>query len=198
MDSIQGLGYYGLNKQQNQSLLSPLADPLQGQNGQSASSLRRDIQQRVDEILSGVEPDANGKITMDGLIAKKDELIASFEEGVKADLVALGVDPDVEFTLAHDERSNTLSASSNHPQADVVKQYFRDHPERADEFAQIRMMSRVADMAQNPVPSMEFRKQMQLQFAGEMASQGYLAGSPMHLGFSGAGATPLMGLSMMV
>lgn len=204
MNPIQGLGHYGLKQQQaSQGQLNNLAGDLQGQLGQqgglmSPAMLRRDAQDRVDKMLAGVEPDANGKITMDGVTAKKDELIASFEAGIKEDLAALGVDPDIEFTLSHDERTNSIAVSSDHPQAEVVQQYFDDHPERAAEFAQIRMLERVADMARNPASPSVMRKQMQLQFMDELAGQGYVSGGPLNFGFAGGGMLPMRGVSLTV
>lgn len=208
MSAITGIAAYNLNSYTNSSLFSSrtnddsdssktsLAEKLlQGSNDYSGV-----ISSQIESILASIGTGEDGKVTTDGLSAALDSLVNEFEEKVKSDLQALGVDEDVEFTVTYDEGTGALKVTScsDSESAAVIQQYFDENPDLADEFYNITMVSKVADLVDGSSSTSEFRRSMELEFIEELTSSGALSGDSLMLGFSADEILQLQGINLLV
>ncbi len=128
-----------------------------------SSNTMAGIAREVEAALSGVEPDKNGRITFQRVAEHKKAREEEFANQVKKDLLALGVDEDIEFRLVSNS-SGGVSVVSDHEDAAMVERYFKANPEMAEQFSQIEMLGnfdRARQYQSKPVSDM--RKEIQMQ-----------------------------------
>jgi hypothetical protein len=114
-----------------------------GAPNEDAYPSKAEIRSQVQEILSGIEPSEGGKVTLDDVVKHRDEQLEGFENKVKQDLVALGVDENIEFTLTRDRSTGQLVASGNHEDIPKVQQYLDSNHELTDVYGHIQTLMNV-------------------------------------------------------
>ncbi len=121
-------------------------------------------------------------VNSESINEKLDELQKEFEAKVKEDLKALKVSDDVDFRVALDD-SGKVKVYSTHSDAKAVQKYFDDHPEMAEQVANIEAMSGLVNsMAKNKEAGLALnpailRKNLQMEsinsfFAGMNGEEG--------------------------
>lgn len=208
MSFITGVAAYGVSSYQSNSLLNSMTG---NDSDSSTTSLANTLLQasndysgviasQINSILASIGADENGEVTADNLSEAVDTLADAFEEKVKSDLQALGVDEDVEFTVTYAEGTGSLKVTScsDSASASVIQQYFNENPDLADTFHNITMISKVADLVDGSTPTTQFRKSMELEFIDELSASGVLSGDSLTLGFSADELLKLQGVNLSV
>lgn len=149
-------------------------------------------QASLSKALAAIKSEkGSDRITFDDVEAYRNKLEEDFSAKLKEDLLKLGVDPDVEFTLVTDS-SGRLNVVSDHPDKAKIQQYFDANPGMAEQFETIQSLSNFKRSAESPQvrdwDSMrELKKGLQAQaieifFATAQEATGF---SPMYADYSG-------------
>lgn len=107
-------------------------------------------------------------VTADSIAEKLEELQQDFQDKVKQDLKALKVSDDVDFRVALGD-DGKIKVYSDHKDAKTVQKYFDDHPELAEDVADIEALSGLTSaMAKNKESGMALnqaalRKSLQME-----------------------------------
>lgn len=155
-----GLGLNGSSSSSSSSTSSTSASPYSSGGVESLST--RELRDRINTILEDV-PKSGSKVSFQDVIDYRDKLQAEFEAKAKADLDALGVDTERDFTLSYDAGTNKVTVDSGHPDKKIIDKYFEDKPEMRDAFAKIVTLSKLSGCAEKKLSPTAFKQQMQQQ-----------------------------------
>ena len=133
----------------------------------------------------------SSRVTFDDVNAYREKLEEEFSSKIKKDLLELGIDPDVEFTLTTDSAGN-IKVISSHADKAKIQKYFDDNPKMAETFDTIQTLSNFKRSAESPQvrdwDSMRERKKglqaqaIEIFFATAQEATGF---SPMYADYSG-------------
>ena len=91
-------------------------------------------------LFEGMKLSGGSQVSFASLQKYREGLEASFSETVRKDLLALGVDKDIEFRLASDGQGG-VSVVSNHADKAKVEKYFKDNPDMVAKFNDIQALT---------------------------------------------------------
>ena len=181
-----------------------LAGTVADSSSDDSGSLKSRLRSRIDALLAGI-PQSGGKLTFQDVLDYRDQLREDFEAQAKADLEALGVDTDLDFTLSYDADTNTVTADSGHPDKKVIDWYFANNEEMTEAFAQVVTYSNLAKPAETSVSAEQMVHQLQLDtmsawFSDNLSTSSLSSGlaGMGTLMFSGTGESTFFGLDLMV
>lgn len=157
-------------------------------------------QAALSSALADIKKDTGSeRITFTDVENYREKLEDEFSSTVKEDLLKLGVDPDVEFTLVTDS-SGKLTVVSSHPDKAKIQKYFDSNPKMAEKFETIQALSNFKKAADSPLvrdwdTMRDIKKGLQAQAleiffaAAQDAGAGF---SSMYADFGADGATNYM------
>lgn len=186
------------DQERNDQLLQLEGAPPRDGEGQST---RAAIRERVNKILEDVEPGPSGKITMDDVLAKKDEYLHGFDESISNDLKGLGVDESIEFTLSMNSANGRIQVQSDHPDKRLVELYLQEHPELCEKYARIQTLANVTRMSEEKLSLSGMRKELQMDAAKYLSSLPEVATgnfSPLYMSKEQSGLAGFFGLNMSI
>ncbi len=91
-------------------------------------------------LFEGMKLSGGSQVSFASLQKYREGLEASFSETVRKDLLALGVDKDIEFRLASDGQGG-VSVVSKHADKAKVEKYFKDNPDMVAKFNDIQALT---------------------------------------------------------
>jgi hypothetical protein len=91
-------------------------------------------------LFEGMKLSGGSQVSFASLQKYREGLEASFSETVRKDLLALGVDKDIEFRLASDGQGG-VSVVSNHADKAKIEKYFKDNPDMVAKFNDIQALT---------------------------------------------------------
>ncbi|MGE4552386.1 MAG: hypothetical protein AB7D57_04705 [Desulfovibrionaceae bacterium] len=182
--------YYNM-QYQSQNLLNQTSDgsssssaaSLLGSGSSSSSSLGTRysaVAGQVQSLLADV-PQSGSKLTFQDIIDYRDQLQDEFEAKARTDLEALGVDVDADFALSYNAATDTVTASSSHPDKAIIDQYFADNADMRDLFGQVVTYTNLLEPVESGLTPSQIRTQlsadtMNIWFQDNLASDSLLGG----------------------
>lgn len=106
-------------------------------------------------IVREVERANDGALSFNHLAAHRDELEAKWDREVRSDLFSIGVDLTTPFRLVHDAASDSVTASSDHPDTLRIDQYFMGNQQKALDFKKRLTLDKLVDVAQRTLSTEE-------------------------------------------
>lgn len=202
---ISGLNGYGqmpprAQGQEEQEGIAARAQGYGGAKSGGSSDLLHSIRGKVRDILDEIEPSDGKRLRMEDVTAHRDKLLEEFQGKVKSDLLALGVDPDIEFSLGMSADGGKLTVSSQHPQKEVVEKYLQSDSNLVKEFERIKIINDLARYAQAGKSPSEIIKEVQADLLKYMqpGDEDWFAPSTLHLRMTTQGLSTMNGLSVSV
>ena len=111
-----------------------------GKNAYAVSATSGVGQAAINRALSEMAGTVEGPITFAKIAEYRKSLEAGFTRDIKADLLAMGVDPDVDFTLSMTAEGQ-ISVLCNDPASKAaITAYLNKNPERCDTFGYIQAL----------------------------------------------------------
>jgi hypothetical protein len=114
--------------------------------GGSYFKSKAEIRKQVESALSLVTPGKTGKITMADITASRDSRLAEFKDTVSKGLLAVGVDPKVDFTLGYNSSTGKLIVNTTSSDKRKIEAYFAANPDLAEEFNSVQKLDAMANM----------------------------------------------------
>ena len=143
-------------------------------NQAAGSLLTTQGRAELEKALESMKKAGYASFTFADIDDYRKNLEAQFSEAVKSDLAAMGVDPDIEFSLVLDG-NGALAVVSDHPDKAVVEHYFADNPEMVDVFKHIQALSNLKKaQTRSPMQAAEYSKNLKLSLQAE-AVQAFFA-----------------------
>ena len=177
--------YYSM-QYQSQSLLNQTSDGTStSATGSSSGSSNlgtryNSVSSQVQSLLADV-PKSGDKLTFQDIIDYRDKLQDQFEAQARKDLEALGVDVDLDFALSYDAASDTVTASSSHPDKAIIDKYFAGNSDMRDLFGQVVSYTNLLDPVETKLTPSQISTQlradsMRLWFEENSDSSSFLGG----------------------
>lgn len=202
--SISGIGSASYSN--NLSLLQVLQDDETSSTEASTSSLtatttwQTQIKSQIDSYLSDIPKGDDGTLSFQDVDDYLTQLEEAWDETVKADLEALGVDPDAEYPLSYDPTTGKVTVSNDHPDKEVIDKYFEDNPDKVEEFETIIQIGKLTNLSNSSFTQTEIRQNIQQEsmawwYEDNSDPTSWFSGGGLVLG---AGQTAYSGLNITV
>lgn len=151
------------------------------------------------DLLSTAASDDAGQLTFADVEARHTELLETWNDEVKADLEALGVDTSTVFRLLYDP-AGSATVTGEHPDKDMINAYFAANPERVQQLGQTLQFGKLAATARNSLSDRDMTRPLSTDamawwYSTNMNSQSLFAPGGVVVG---AGAAPYRGLDILV
>jgi hypothetical protein len=151
------------------------------------------------DLLSTAVPDDGAQLTFADVEARHTELLETWNDEVKADLEALGVDTATVFRLLYDP-AGSATVTGDHPDKDMINAYFAANPERVRQLGQTLQFGKLAAAARNSLSDRDMTRPlspdaMAWWYSTNMNSQTLFSPGGVVVG---AGTAPYKGLDIRV
>ena len=111
-----------------------------GKNAYALSATSAVGQAAISRALSEMAGTVEGPITFSKIAEYRKSLESSFTRDIKADLLALGVDPNVDFTLSMTAEGQVSVQCADPASKAAITAYLNKNPERCDTFGYIQAL----------------------------------------------------------
>ena len=163
------LGLYSKNTDQTDTEETSAKSSSSTSTRQYPDTWKGQIAKQVDELLADI-PRSGGKLTMQDVIAYRDQVTQKLQDDVKADLAELGVDTSEDINLGLDDNGNVVAAAGT-PDKDLIDRYFQANPDMVDEYQNALKLSKLTSMAENKMTPTQIRSQLSAQAISAWTSQ---------------------------
>lgn len=128
-------------------------------SGDWRGRIRSEIESLLDEIPKGDDD----KLSFEDIRDYRAKLDEEFDDSVKKDLKALGVDVSRKFTLVHDGATGKVTVDGNHPDKAIIDKYFEDNPDKVNDFKKLLQLDKLVSYTrpQQTLSQNDFKAQMQ-------------------------------------
>lgn len=134
---------------------------------------------------------ANDKVTFQTLLNYRDQLQEQFTSKVRKDLLAAGVDKDVNFRLVSGSDGTGIQVIADSPDKEKIEKYFQDNPDMVKEFEKIQALNKIEETRKSQkldVKTIKSRLQMESMSAWFSDTSSFMA-------FSAQGAAYYSGIN---
>lgn len=161
--SVSGIGAYSNmsltdiltgKKETENSTESLLGTSSQNTSLSSMSNYMLNNSEELQAVFDEIAKASGGKVTFTAVKEYQDLLQSQFNQAVKEDLAAMGVDPSVEFTLASDGNGG-VKVLSDHADKEKIEAYFAMNEEMVGAFNRLQTLSNLDKARKEQGMSME-------------------------------------------
>ncbi|QGY42019.1 hypothetical protein GM415_08610 [Pseudodesulfovibrio cashew] len=129
----------------------------------NSQTWRSAINTQINALLDMVPKGDDGKLSFQDVDDYREQLEKDWDEAVKEDFEALGLDPDAEYPLNYDPATGTVTVTKGHPDKAVIDQYFANNPDKVDEFEAIVQLGKLTSASNSTLTQNEMRQSLQQQ-----------------------------------
>ena len=127
----------------------------------------------LEKALENMRALGYDKMSFEAVETYRKDLEKNFTFAIKSDLAAMGVDPDIEFTLVMDAYG-AIKVISSHPDKAIIELYLADNPEMIETFKHIQALSNLRRSQQKAAQNNEFARNVKHSLRAE-AIQAFFA-----------------------
>ena len=109
-------------------------------SGSSLSSYMLNNSASLQKIFDEIAKLTGGTVTFSKVKEYQEELQRQFNAAVKEDLLQMGLDPDIEFTLASDGKDG-VTVLTDSPDKEKIEAYFKLNPDMVAAFNKLQSLS---------------------------------------------------------
>lgn len=138
-------------------------------NGSASASSKKEkaadpvLQQKISDLMKELSDRGLSRLSFEDIQKQRKAIESTFDEEVREELKALGVDTDTKFQLIFDESTGRIVVGNDHPDKKIIESYFAANPERVKQFNTILDLQQVEELAQNRLEPQQFKKQITQQ-----------------------------------
>ncbi|EGB14348.1 hypothetical protein DND132_1135 [Pseudodesulfovibrio mercurii] len=151
------------------------------------------------DLLADAVPDTTGQLTFGDVETRHAELLETWNDEVKADLAALGVDTATVFRLSYDP-AGAATVVGDHPDKDMINAYFAANPDKVEQLGRTLQFGKLAATAKNRLSERDMNRPLSTDamawwYSTNMDTQSLFDAGGIVVG---AGAAPYKGLDIRV